>query len=148
MGTDHMNWFTVEAYRQLAGNLACSLKKGQKIIVVGKIKNRTWERDGQSHLVAEIEAVTVGHDLSYGSASYNRTSDAASSAGAPQPGAGQDFGGPGSPEAFDGPEGSDDDPYEGGSEDSSGAGGDLLMQDEDGNDVTVDRSTGEVTAPA
>ena len=29
------NWFTVQGYRQLAGNIGCSVKKGQRVIVVG-----------------------------------------------------------------------------------------------------------------
>lgn len=157
MGTDHMNWFTVEAYRQLAGNLACSLKKGQKIIVVGKIRNRTWEREGQTHLAAEIEAVTVGHDLSYGSASYIRTSDTQPGyAGGSQPGGNQDFSGQGSIEAYDGPEDPDDpdnpeDPDEAaggsGSGNSQTAVSSILMKDDDGKEIAVDPSTGEVSAP-
>lgn len=148
-GTDHMNWFTVQAYRHLAGNLACSLKKGQKIIVVGKIKNRTWERDGQTHLEAEIEAVTVGHDLKHGSANYSRTSDNnPGSAGAYQPGRGPEAGGAGPMESYDGPDDAGEDPYGSDPRDETQTDGSLLMKDDDGNDMTVDRSTGEVSAPA
>src|SRR5687767_11502152 len=41
---DYMNWFTVQGYRQLAGNMGCSIKKGQRVIVVGRLKLASWER--------------------------------------------------------------------------------------------------------
>ena len=67
------NWFRVQGYRQLAGNIGCSVKKGQKVIVVGRLRLRSWEHDGRIYHSAEIEAESVGHDLMWGSANYIRT---------------------------------------------------------------------------
>ncbi len=75
------NWFTVQGYRQLAGNMGCSIKKGQPVIVVGRLKMRSWEKDGHIHYVAEIDADAVGHDLAWGSANFTR-----SAGGNPAPG--------------------------------------------------------------
>lgn len=69
----NINWFTVQGYRQLAGNISCSIKKGQRVIVVGRLKMRSWENDGRIHHVTEIDADSVGHDLMWGSANYIRT---------------------------------------------------------------------------
>ena len=66
------NWFTVQGYRQLAGNMGCSIKKGQRVIVVGRLKMRSWEKDGRIYHVAEIDAESVGHDLMWGSANFTR----------------------------------------------------------------------------
>jgi len=66
------NWFTVQGYRQLAGNMGCSIKKGQRVIVVGRLKMRSWEKDGRVYHVAEIDAESVGHDLMWGSAHFIR----------------------------------------------------------------------------
>jgi single-strand DNA-binding protein len=66
------NWFTVQGYRQLAGNIGCSIKKGQRVIVVGRLKMRSWEKDGRVYHVAEIDAESVGHDLMWGSANFIR----------------------------------------------------------------------------
>lgn len=66
------NWFTVQGYRQLAGNMGCSIKKGQRVIVVGRLKMRSWEKDGRVYHVAEIDAESVGHDLMWGSAHFTR----------------------------------------------------------------------------
>ncbi len=68
------NWFSVQAFRHLAGNIGCSVKKGQRVIVVGKLKLRQWEHDGRIYHVAEIVAESVGHDLMWGSANFIRTS--------------------------------------------------------------------------
>ena len=67
------NWFKVQGYRQLAGNIGCSVKKGQKVIVVGRLKLRSWEHDGRIYHSAEIDADSVGHDLTWGSANFIRT---------------------------------------------------------------------------
>lgn len=67
------NWFTVQAYRQLAGNIAGSVKKGQRVVVMGRLKLRQWERDGRVYNVAQIDAERIGHDLSWGTANYQRS---------------------------------------------------------------------------
>ena len=67
------NWFTVQGYRQLAGNIGCSVRKGQRVIVVGRLKMRSWEKDGRVYHVAEIDAESVGHDLMWGSANFTRS---------------------------------------------------------------------------
>ena len=80
------NWFTVQGYRQLAGNMGCSIKKGQRVIVVGRLKMRSWEKDGRIYHVAEIDAESVGHDLMWGSANFTRMA-AAGAQGASAPSA-------------------------------------------------------------
>ncbi|WP_411373501.1 single-stranded DNA-binding protein [Arthrobacter sp. MPF02] len=70
----HTNWFTVKGYRQLAGTIGCSIRKGQPVIVVGRLKLSTWEKDGRVYHSTIIDAVGVGHDLTFGSANFTRTS--------------------------------------------------------------------------
>lgn len=70
------NWFTVQGYRQLAGNMGCSVKKGQRVIVVGRLKMRSWEKDGRVYHDVEIDAESVGHDLMWGSANFTRSAGA------------------------------------------------------------------------
>ncbi|MFJ3956813.1 single-stranded DNA-binding protein [Arthrobacter sp. NPDC090010] len=72
------NWFTVQAYRQLAGNIAGSVRKGQRVVVLGRLKLRQWRNDeGKTFHVAQIEAESIGHDLSWGTANYQRNSSLA-----------------------------------------------------------------------
>ncbi|MDP4334116.1 single-stranded DNA-binding protein [Curtobacterium sp. A7_M15] len=60
------NWYTVTAFRSLAANVHRSLKKGDRIVVTGRIRIRTWERDGRGGTSVEIDAEALGHDLALG----------------------------------------------------------------------------------
>ncbi|MDR6987041.1 single-strand DNA-binding protein [Paenarthrobacter nitroguajacolicus] len=66
------NWYTVQSFRYLAGHVGCSVKKGQRVLVVGKLRLRQWEHEGRVYHVAEIDAESVGHDLMWGSANFTR----------------------------------------------------------------------------
>lgn len=66
------NWYTVQSFRYLAGHVGCSVKKGQRVLVVGKLRLRQWEHEGRIYHVAEIDAESVGHDLMWGSANFTR----------------------------------------------------------------------------
>jgi single-strand DNA-binding protein len=67
------NWFTVTAFRQLAINSSTSIAKGDRIIVQGKMRVRDWDNGERSGTAVEIEADSMGHDLSWGTANFNRT---------------------------------------------------------------------------
>ncbi|MFF8425802.1 single-stranded DNA-binding protein [Streptomyces sp. NPDC016566] len=69
----HTNFFTVWANRQLAVNVAASVEVGQPVVVQGRLKVRSEVREGQqSWASADIDAVTIGHDLSRGTALFRR----------------------------------------------------------------------------
>lgn len=85
------NWYSVSMFRQLATNGGVSLQKGDRVIVTGKLRVRTWVNDeGKSGTTVEIDADSAGHDLVFGTASFRRSS-ADRSESAPQPGADDDF---------------------------------------------------------
>ena len=67
------NWFTVTAFRQLAVNSAQSITKGERVVVHGRLKVRDWDNGERSGTSIEIEADSLGHDLSWGTATFNRT---------------------------------------------------------------------------
>jgi len=67
------NWYTVSAFRQLAINSAGSINKGDRVLVVGKLRVRDWDNGERAGTSVEIEAEAVGHDLSWGSSSFTRT---------------------------------------------------------------------------
>jgi single-strand DNA-binding protein len=67
------NWFTVTSFRHMAQNVVFSLKKGDKVVVTGRLKIRQWVReDGKSGTTAEIDADAVGHDLMWGVSHFRR----------------------------------------------------------------------------
>ncbi|WP_395104072.1 single-stranded DNA-binding protein [Actinomadura sp. SCN-SB] len=64
-------FLTVNCWRGLADNVnASELKRGQPVIVTGRLRVRQYERDGQWRFSAEIEATTLGHDLTRGTAHF------------------------------------------------------------------------------
>jgi single-strand DNA-binding protein len=66
-------WLTVKAFYALAEHLAASVKKGDPVVVVGKLRTVTWEKDGVTQSRIELVADTVGHDLRRGSAVFSRS---------------------------------------------------------------------------
>jgi single-strand DNA-binding protein len=51
-----------------------SVRKGEPVIVHGRLRTDVWEReDGQSSITYVVEATYVGHDLTRGTASFDRS---------------------------------------------------------------------------
>ncbi len=67
------NWYSVSAYRTLADNAQASLRKGERVVVAGRLRLRTWENDGRKGMEAEIDAEALGHDLRFGTSAFQRT---------------------------------------------------------------------------
>ncbi|MBG6182611.1 single-strand DNA-binding protein [Arthrobacter sp. CAN_A214] len=71
----HTNWYSVSMFRQLATNAAASLKKGDRVVITGRLKVRPWATaDGRTGTSVDIDADTAGHDLMWGTANFRRTS--------------------------------------------------------------------------
>lgn len=67
-------WWSVTAFNALAENVCESLKKGDAVIVVGKVKQRTWETpEGEKRSTFEVTADHVGPDLARATAVVTRT---------------------------------------------------------------------------
>lgn len=79
----HTNFFTVWARRTLAANVASSVSLGDPVVVQGRLKVRSEQRDGQSWVSADVDAVAIGHDLSRGTSAFRRTPRGESVAPAP-----------------------------------------------------------------
>ena len=52
-------WFTCVAYRQLAKIAADFVKKGSKVYVEGRIKTRSWEKEGVKQYRTEVEVLKL-----------------------------------------------------------------------------------------
>ncbi len=83
------NWYTVTAFRQLGVHVASSVEKGQRVIVTGRVRVRDWESGEKSGTTIEIDAEAIGHDLTWGRASFTRsvmtTSSTSSEGSSPDP---------------------------------------------------------------
>ena len=67
------NWFTITSFRQLAVNAAVSISKGDRILVMGRLRVRDWDNGERAGTSVEIEAESIGHDLVWGSSTFVRT---------------------------------------------------------------------------
>jgi single-strand DNA-binding protein len=67
------NWYTVTAFRALAVNAAASVHKGDRVLVTGRLKIRRWEAGDKNGLAVDVEADSIGHDLLWGTARYEKT---------------------------------------------------------------------------
>ncbi|ADG96527.1 single-strand binding protein [Segniliparus rotundus DSM 44985] len=59
-------------WREAAENVAESLVRGQRVIVVGRLKQRSFEKDGQKRTVVELEVDEIGPSLRYSTAKVSR----------------------------------------------------------------------------
>jgi single-strand DNA-binding protein len=60
-------------WRQYAENVAESLTKGTRVIVTGRLRQRSYEtREGEKRTVVELEVDDVGPVLRYATAKVNR----------------------------------------------------------------------------
>lgn len=67
------SYVTVICWRKLATNAAVCVRKGDPVIVKGRLSIRPYEdKQGAQRLSVEIEASAVGHDLSRGVAQFQR----------------------------------------------------------------------------
>ena len=60
------SFFNIVAWGSLAENVANSLHKGNRVIVAGRLEQRTWETDkGEKRNTVEIVADCIGLDLRF-----------------------------------------------------------------------------------
>jgi single-strand DNA-binding protein len=96
-------------WRQAAENVAETLTRGSRVIVSGRLKQRSYEtREGEKRTVVELEGEEVGPSLKYATAKVNKVSRGSGGGG---------FGGGGGGSAG----GPSDDPW--GSAPAAGSGG-------------------------
>ncbi len=97
-------------WRQAAENVAETLTRGARVVVQGRLRQRSFEtREGEKRTVVEMEVDEVGPSLRYATAKVNKVSRGGGSGGFGGGGGGYDGGGGGG--------------YQGGSSGGGGQGG-------------------------
>lgn len=99
-------FFRCSCWRDMAENVAESLRKGTRVVVVGRLQQRSWEaQDGSKRWEVEIQVDEVGPSLRWSTAQVQKTQRSSG-----QPGGGdwaQRSGAPSSAPAAGAPSGSD-----------------------------------------
>jgi single-strand DNA-binding protein len=66
-------WYTVNAWRALAENCQRSLRRGDPVVVHGKLSAQVWTNSAGIEVTSfEVEASFVGHDLNRGTSEFTR----------------------------------------------------------------------------
>ena len=66
-------FLTCNCWRQMAENVAESLTKGMRVVVTGKLRQRSYQtKEGENRTVFEVEVDEVGPSLKYANASVTR----------------------------------------------------------------------------
>ena len=67
-------FMTCAVWRQAAENVAESLQRGARVIVQGRLKQRSFEtKEGEKRTVIELDVDEVGPSLKYATAKVNKT---------------------------------------------------------------------------
>jgi single-strand DNA-binding protein len=70
------SYFRINVWRQLAEHIAESLTKGDRAVVVGRLKSRSWETpEGDKRSVVEVEADEVAPSLRWAVAKPQRAAN-------------------------------------------------------------------------
>jgi single-strand DNA-binding protein len=73
-GDGPTSFVTVLCWRTLADNVAVCLRKGEPVLVRGRLRVREYQdTEGRPRSVTEVDASSIGHDLSRGVAHFSRT---------------------------------------------------------------------------
>jgi single-strand DNA-binding protein len=68
------SFFTGTVWREQAESAAESLQKGARVIVTGRLEQRTWETDqGDKRSVVEVQIDEIGPSLRWATATVNKT---------------------------------------------------------------------------
>jgi single-strand DNA-binding protein len=82
-------FFRCNCWNAMAENVAESLTKGSRVMVVGRLQQRSWEKDGQKQYAIELQVDEVGPSLRWATATVQKSSRSSSGGG----GGGGDWGG-------------------------------------------------------
>ena len=89
-------YLTCNVWRQAAENVAESLSKGMRVIVQGRLRQRSYEsREGERRSIFEVEVDEVGPSLSFATAQVTRASRGGGQGGYGNQGGGRSMGGQG-----------------------------------------------------
>ena len=65
------SWYTVNCWRTLGRHVSESVRKGDAVVVHGRVRVDVWQREGQPPSTAwVVDALFVGHDLTRGTSTF------------------------------------------------------------------------------
>lgn len=84
-------YYRCSAWRQMAEAVGETVTKGMRLVVHGRLKTRTWEKDGEKRLSLEVDVEEVGPSLRYATATVTKVARDGARQGAPASGGGDQW---------------------------------------------------------
>lgn len=69
---EETSFYNVVMWGDLAENVAESIDKGARVVVTGRLQQRSWEQDGVKRSAVEVIADAIGPDLRFATATVAR----------------------------------------------------------------------------
>jgi single-strand DNA-binding protein len=70
---EQVSFFNIVAWREMAENVAESVAKGSRVVVTGRLEQRSWETEnGEKRTVVEVTADDIGPSLRWATAQISR----------------------------------------------------------------------------
>lgn len=66
------NWYSVSAFRNLAEHAHASLRRGDRVVLTGRLRIRNWDNGTARGTAVEIDADAIGHDLLWGTSAFTK----------------------------------------------------------------------------
>ena len=100
---EQVSFFNVVAWREMAENIGESITKGTRVVVTGRLEQRSWETpQGEKRTVVEVVADEIGPSLRWATAAVKRNErSGAGSGGFDGGGGGPSRPAPNTPPAYD-----------------------------------------------
>ena len=92
------SFVSVKCWGKLADNVAVCLRKGEPVVVMGRIQVRPYDKDGAQRLSVDVYATSIGYDLARGVARFSRTRPSTGETASDQLAAGLPAADPGRPD--------------------------------------------------
>ncbi|MDQ1113907.1 single-strand DNA-binding protein [Microbacterium testaceum] len=78
----HTNYYNVSAFGDLGAHALHSLRKGQRVVLTGRLRLREWENEVKRGISADVVADAIGHDLRWGTTRFEKAAKAPGSSAA------------------------------------------------------------------
>lgn len=66
------SWYSASVFRALGEHAHASLKKGDRVVMSGRLRIRQWETASKQGADAEVDVEAIGHDLRWGTTRFER----------------------------------------------------------------------------
>jgi single-strand DNA-binding protein len=66
-------WITVQCWRSLGLHVRDAVRRGDPLVVIGKLRTEEWTKDDQRYSRMVLEALALGHDLNRGVSTFRKT---------------------------------------------------------------------------